>query len=329
MEKVHPKLLEKILARNLAEGGGGKSSTPRSEFKGGKGGRKSLFPEDIPKDWNGIANLSSTKLDAFQSPIKRRFLPSTTNSNASAADLLQFDSPAVPLTMRYDQHNLTSTPTRPEMNPRSFVDEVYEFEESPVVEPPSVMKNWATRGYDDLLSAEVVSPLGAKESEVVGEGSRRGFEEEEEEPIGRASIFGEGAGTTARIDELLEGHSFARILDDDEQDGQFLEEGEGTGGFEFQGEDVDEGSFADEGLSAEGYQPIDDIGLGRGRLDVPEDTLFGMPQRGTGRGEEDSFEVGKNGFKLQGMNDMDTLHGGQLLESEPFEASPLANRGRD
>ena len=329
MERVHPKLLEKILARNLLEGGGagGKSSTPRSEFK--KGGRKSLFPEDIPKDWNGIANLSSTKLDAFQSPIKRRFVPST-NPNATA-DLLQFDSPAVPLTMQYsnDQHNMTSTPTRPESNARSFVEGVYQFEESPVVEPPSVMKNWATRGYDDLLSAEVVSPLGAKEGEVVGEGSRRGYEEEDE-PIARTSIFGEGAGTTARIDELLEGNSFARILDDDEQEAQFgMEEEEGTGGFQFQGdEEGDEGSFADEGLSVEeGYQPIENPGHGRAGLEVPEDTLFGMPQRRGG--EEDSFEGEKKGFKLQGMSEMDTLHGGQLLDSVPFEASPLANRGRD
>ena len=328
MNKVHPKLLEKILARNLAGAAGATSSTPRSEFKKA-GGRKSLFPEDIPKDWNGIANLSSTKLDAFQSPIKRRFVPST-NPNATA-DLLQFDSPAVPLTMQYSSnpHNLTSTPTRPESHARSFVDDVYQFEESPIVEPPSVLKNWATRGYDDL-QLDAVSPLGAKAGEVLGEGSRRGFEEEEEEeePLARTSIFGEGAGTTARIDELLEGNSFARILDDDEQEAQFgIEEEEGTGGFEFQGEEGDEGSFADEGLSAEGFQPIES--LHRGRLEMPEDTLFGMPQRAAGA-EDDSFEGGKsNGFRLQGLNDMDTLHGGQLLESEPFEASPLANRGRD
>ncbi|BGP06473.1 hypothetical protein JCM10049v2_002295 [Rhodotorula toruloides] len=90
-------------------------------------------------------------------------------------------------------------------------------------------------------------------------------------------------------------------------------------------------------------------GGGRGlRLpgqDGPEDTLFGMPP---GRGgadaakagrtarfadvEDDSFtdsggvDGGKSGFRLHGLSDMETLHGGELLSSEPFQASPLAGK---
>ncbi|KWU44183.1 hypothetical protein RHOSPDRAFT_34195 [Rhodotorula sp. JG-1b] len=95
---------------------------------------------------------------------------------------------------------------------------------------------------------------------------------------------------------------------------------------------------------------------GRGALrlpgqDGPEDTLFGMPAgrggpaRTTNAGgggkrvaysaveEDDTFtddhapaNGGRSGFRLHGLDDMATLHGGELLSSEPFQASPLAQR---
>ncbi|GAA5975849.1 hypothetical protein JCM10908_005300 [Rhodotorula pacifica] len=99
---------------------------------------------------------------------------------------------------------------------------------------------------------------------------------------------------------------------------------------------------------------------GRGALrlpgqDGPEDTLFGMPA-GRGGGsravpanagppaegkrvtyaaveEDDTFtddqahaDGGRSGFRLHGLDDMATLHGGELLSSEPFQASPLAQK---
>ncbi|GAA5866525.1 hypothetical protein JCM3774_004000 [Rhodotorula dairenensis] len=104
---------------------------------------------------------------------------------------------------------------------------------------------------------------------------------------------------------------------------------------------------------------------GRGPLrlpgqDGPEDTLFGMPAgrggnaaaatdagRPTGAAtaggkrvayaaveEDDTFtddqaqvdNGGRSGFRLHGLDDMATLHGGELLSSEPFQASPLAQK---
>ncbi|GAA6005871.1 hypothetical protein JCM11491_004042 [Sporobolomyces phaffii] len=71
------KLLDKILRKNLASPAVGRpgpgSSTPgRPARAGGGGGGKMQFPPDLPREWNGIANLSHTALDAFPSPIKRR-----------------------------------------------------------------------------------------------------------------------------------------------------------------------------------------------------------------------------------------------------------------
>ncbi|POY72466.1 hypothetical protein BMF94_4292 [Rhodotorula taiwanensis] len=102
---------------------------------------------------------------------------------------------------------------------------------------------------------------------------------------------------------------------------------------------------------------------GRGALrlpgqDGPEDTLFGMPAgrsaatggapgpnaNATGKRvayavEEESDDTftddqaragaaagGRSGFRLHGVDDMATLHGGELLSSEPFQASPLAQK---
>lgn len=325
-EMVHPKLLEKILARNLDAAMSpfpqSKSSTPRgaarSAIKPTTAPRssKTLFPEDLPAHWDGIANLSTTRLDAFQSPIKQRMTRSTVDSGS----LPGFDSPAVPLTMRYDlpsnAKKFTSTPSR-NAAAKLLVKNAFEFEDSPVIDPPSVMKNWATRGYDDFsLANSSASPLGANGTTGGGEYSRR--EEAAEEEYVPQSHFGEGAGTTAKIDDLLEGDSFARIVDDEVRFGEDPEEEEEP----FQ--------FRDEAEGGEESYVEEDAGhpaMRLGALDGPEDTLFGMPQRARQQ-EEDSFEFG-NQFQLQGMNDMDTLHGGQLLDSEPFEKSPLAGRGRD
>ncbi|GAA5998390.1 DASH complex subunit ASK1 [Rhodotorula paludigena] len=117
----------------------------------------------------------------------------------------------------------------------------------------------------------------------------------------------------------------------------------------------------DEGYSRDGdeLQPLGGAGGHRAlRLpgqDGPEDTLFGMPPaRGAGAaaaqaasrrvtyadphgdsvdgqgegGEDDSFdeEARRSGFRLHGLSEMETLHGGELLSSEPFQASPLAGR---
>ncbi|GAA5995977.1 hypothetical protein JCM5350_006980 [Sporobolomyces pararoseus] len=107
-------------------------------------------------------------------------------------------------------------------------------------------------------------------------------------------------------------------------------------------------------------------GFGNKLLDGPEDTLFGMPQGGgqqqqqqqsqrtyqelqpTEEDDEDTFtqtqeqepssssskkrnQGGRDdgrggGFRLHGLSEMETLHGGELLSSEPFQASPLAGR---
>lgn len=74
-DKTHSALLEKILRKGLASpapsriGRGPDSSTPSGAPATGS---RLKFPSDVPKNWDGIANLSTASLNSFPSPIKRR-----------------------------------------------------------------------------------------------------------------------------------------------------------------------------------------------------------------------------------------------------------------
>ena len=108
-DQAHSKLLDKILRKNLASPAppraGPGSSTPGRPNAARTGNNKIAFPPDLPKEWDGIANLSQTSLDAFPSPIKRR--QSTSTEDSFAAHLI-----APPSTLRHPSY-LTSSPALP------------------------------------------------------------------------------------------------------------------------------------------------------------------------------------------------------------------------
>lgn len=108
-DQAHTKLLDKILRKNLASPAppraGPGSSTPGRPNTARTGGSKIAFPPDLPKEWDGIANLSQTSLDAFPSPIKRR--QSTSTEDSFASHLI-----APPSTLRHPSY-LTSSPALP------------------------------------------------------------------------------------------------------------------------------------------------------------------------------------------------------------------------
>lgn len=353
--KHHPALLQKILRKNLASPA---PPTPR-----GKGKGKLLFPSEASGNWNGIADLSNTSLAAFASPIKRqgdaadesgwddhlaagahsRHLSSSpAPSRGEFASLIMSPAPRA---------GSSRTPAK-EAAQRMSKDVYNAVDDSPFLSPPSVMKNWGTRNYD-LINDSIQEPSFAPSP---SEGKRKGFEEEaygdDDEPsfelappTGNAAALADfGGGTTARIDDLLNEQSFARLVDDDEfgqrnldeQDESYTVDAEHAGGAahgQYAQDEDEEQYLVEEGISV-------DVANG------PEDTLFGMGAKGHAAGgrsrsllfqgdeeDDDSFQGGSGGaegsqFRMMGPNDMDTLHGGALLESEPFEGSPLAGRDR-
>ncbi|GAA5905437.1 uncharacterized protein JCM6883_006395 [Sporobolomyces salmoneus] len=77
--KPQSKLLDKILRQNL-------TSSPAAS-KGSHSRKKpQQFPPDVPRQWNGIADLSHTALDAFPSPIKRRLSVASTTGGGGDED---------------------------------------------------------------------------------------------------------------------------------------------------------------------------------------------------------------------------------------------------
>lgn len=297
-------LLGNLLNKNLMSG--------RKSFGADSPQERMEFPPEVTKGWNGIANLSTIGLDAFQSPIK----PSNSNFTAqkpksrskyNESSLLLFDSPIVPATMQYSYQpspmpisnsKYESTPGRPKAMDRE--SNLMEFRDSPIIEPPSVMKNWNTRGYGQQTD----SPI----STYKDKGKGKQIEIESPEMI---SNFGEGVGTTQRIDLLLEsGDELARIVNDEEDE----EELELNPEEDYQFDD----SYLLESLS----QPDPSTNLlGEG----PEDTLFGMQQRRNKNLVEDSFELEK-GFQLRGaVQYEDTMHGGVYI-ADVGPGSPLDGR---
>ncbi|GAA5851268.1 hypothetical protein JCM3766R1_006046 [Sporobolomyces carnicolor] len=170
-------------------------------------------------------------------------------------------------------------------------------------------------------------------------------DDDREEPETQSGT--DGAGTRDRYDE----ESFVEEDEDRQAEPSYV--AGGGGAYE------DESFNIERGLKGAG---IGGGGFGNRLLDGPEDTLFGMPQQsqpsqaqarqsssvsqasaygyGGEQGEDTFTETqeplrtaaardggrGQGGFRLHGMGEMETLHGGDLLSSEPFQASPLAGR---
>ncbi|GAA5976551.1 hypothetical protein JCM11641_001337 [Rhodosporidiobolus odoratus] len=181
-DKAHSALLKKILHKNMASPArpplhhGPGSSTP------GPGTAKKLqFPPDVPKNWDGIANLSQTSLDAFPSPIKRRTSTASSMADGSFAHPPSsirsyggsyISSPARPPRLDSSLNASTSTLRRQPISSsatapsslafsrtpakeaaRRTAQNVYnaldpfDLLDSPMLEPPSALKNPATAVY--------------------------------------------------------------------------------------------------------------------------------------------------------------------------------------
>ncbi|BGP23220.1 DASH complex subunit ASK1 [Rhodotorula toruloides] len=424
-DKTHSALLEKILRKGLASpapsrvGRGPESSTPSGAPATGS---RLKFPSDVPKNWDGIANLSTTSLNSFPSPIKRRTGAQNDSmfgappSIASSRAYLSSPAPpasssaftsrrAPPSTAASSSSFLSRTPAK-EAARRTALN-VYDSLalDSPPLElaPPTMRfddlfgngQEEKTPGLDSPSQRSTLSqPGGALRSGASAAGNDSYLASAPAQPsfVDRSptQVFAQhdsssssvsrdvpladfGGGTTANIDDLLAGaptmtydhrhNPLAGPIDPQQYAGIVNDDGEPhqpTGGYgadeSFTGDAEDDQPHHLNRREEPTYTGYDDYeqslaghGGGRGlRLpgqDGPEDTLFGMPP---GRGgadaakaggtarfadvEDDSFtdsggvDGGKSGFRLHGLSDMETLHGGELLSSEPFQASPLAGK---
>ncbi|KAK4058373.1 hypothetical protein OIO90_000531 [Microbotryomycetes sp. JL221] len=398
-------LLQRILTKHTAPsprpgaGSGNSKLGPTSSTPGHA--TRFLLDHDVPKGWEGIADLSKTPLSAFGSPMRRRpdsvqpdplgSIKQPTFGVSPARTTSARDSQAQTASQTNEGRSylfaspaLSRTPAKEAA--RRMTQDMYHavmgggVEESPL-EPPSAMKEWTTRQYNFGTTDENFAPTSPSEGKSFRQhlggdslsipSSRQFDRESMSQGADRLqSSLADFGGTTAKIDDLIAGgdHSFAQLVDDGDELGRRFddhlhladesytldqpEESDGladSGHVGGGGTDTLEHSYViDEGVSE------DDFALRR--IAPPEDTLFGTAapnqsvradQSKAGRsgvgGDRSVFEEDTafgpraaardgsqqvDGFRVLGAVDH-TLHGGQLLESEPFDASPLQGRYRD
>ncbi|KAK9900747.1 hypothetical protein P389DRAFT_16939 [Cystobasidium minutum MCA 4210] len=225
--------------------------------------------------------------------------------------------------------------------------------DSPPLDPPSVVKNWATRGYTTHFpppgSAQKVLPTEGSAKHDQSHRSQLLVPLAEGEDSFEAEFEDEQAGLPAPPPQPNFGH-LADEGDEHVQEGGGFNAGEASGngddwGDSFEGrsgEDDDDNSGFDEPAQI----PLNDEQGGAEEGDsfsdisrsLDDETVFGAKrgrvsndpnQLGYGLHPSDALDPNSRQahlFRLQAQNDMVTLHGGNLLESQPFEASPLAGR---
>ncbi|KAM0749523.1 hypothetical protein T439DRAFT_51922 [Meredithblackwellia eburnea MCA 4105] len=288
----HPLLLEKVLRKNQNQQNGAGAIVDPSPAKPAK---KLVLPPSIPQGWSGLADLGQLT----QTPAKEA-------ARRMARDVYDHFAP------------------QEERQEKGGVD-------SPLPSPPSAVKHY------QRLS---MMPRGSPSPSPGGQAGDGQEDEEEEEGVGIGNAMDqfEFGAETARIEDLLSGGrgEFDGIVDDDghhhlgvEGEEELTDGLSGEGGGLVGGESFTEAQH-DEYDDEEGEGDVSRI-VGSG----PEDTLFGIGRNNTSRApqsfrHDDTFDSpgvggGKSGFRVMG-NVEETLHGGILLESEPFEASPLAGR---
>lgn len=227
--------------------------------------------------------------------------------------------------------------------------------DSPVLEPPSVVKNWATRGYTTHLQSSAVhqsashpadSPrttIAPSPSAMLADAEDDSFEAEFDQPLvpppqpkfSHLADSGDEVGSRHHQDDTAGDDGWGDSFEDGEED-------EGASMDDPVPPIVYENGIAN-GVVANGDQ---DGSFDESRSFGDEETVFGARRasavphnkgapgvQGYGATDEDGFlrpshAMAPEDFRMKGLaaEDMVTLHGGKLLESQPFEASPLAGR---
>ena len=396
-------LLQKVLIKNLVR----KDGRPNASTPARKSVRDTALPDDLPKQWNGIADLSTTPLTSFDSPQKPSSImiqpvpkigqtrtrksqpgapiPYSSCSSPSNSSLIlnmtaniddksyarsfamqNYDPPAFSVS----KTRLTKTPAkeaarlitrvvlhRAALRNGAALEDI--GAESPMLDPPSVVKNWATRGYTgNIQQKHPGNALARSPSKSIHSVPRstedtrqRGFEKNNFQHAGDDEESFEAEFEPYEHEDAPPSQpDFGHLADSGER---AHERGEGIAddwddSFEGEGASIDKEMKAGDGLFEETDIPISgDPGQDyyaeqsfENSSSFDEETVFGAkaaarssyapPGSAYEMHQEDGLHpmLGDSAFQLRGpgADDMVTLHGGRLLESQPFEASPLAGR---
>ncbi|KAH9818280.1 hypothetical protein DFH28DRAFT_110053 [Melampsora americana] len=147
------------------------------------------FPSEVnDPDWNGIADLRKTNLESFTSPSKKKTQPYISESSKKGKSreweeedsIMAGISPPQTLHFSVPRSKLARTPAKEaaRLVTRDILETARfragyanpaDLEDSPLPEPPSVLREWNARGYESMFR---------KRTGV--ESNRKGFEEEDD-----------------------------------------------------------------------------------------------------------------------------------------------------
>ncbi|KNZ61767.1 hypothetical protein VP01_135g3 [Puccinia sorghi] len=335
-------LLHQALLRDTMSGNHKRQtiSTPAKSRSHRGSGIASLPPEVADPEWDGIADLRKVHLDAFVDSSKNPSRPFHHGGSPDrAGDSLQSEaeeslragfSPPQTIHFSVPRSKLAQTPSKEAA--RLITRDVLEtarlragyanpmdLEDSPPLEPPSVLREWKQRGYESLFKSQADEEAQPSYSSALGGPSR-------EVSLSRALIDlreGENTASTSR--------SPARDSQRADREDPFNEPSTAK---------HPSRASQPSGRSvpvARGHETMEDS------LDSPPDspTLFGIrrdskpqPQQSfasavpqvPARPNSRAAERASQAFVPMRPEQIDTFFGGNLLESECFEPSPLQGK---
>lgn len=336
------------------------SKTPLSSFDSPQKSTISRFSAASSEQPGGkpMPQSASSSIATIDSPAQPRTGALEYDASASFADFIRkFNPPANSLAMS----RLSKTPakeaarlvTRDVLKDAVLrsggaqlgMDSPGNFSAELDLEPPSVLKNWATRGYTTQgIAAEQSQQQHGQSPSFADSPAHMSRTMQQQQPLQMLATEDEDLEDSFEA-EFDAGPppqpNFRHLADEGDELGLSQGAGIGTsqvqqhtdrpaGGDDwedsFDGRDEEGASFEDNQPAAGHYNdqevPLKDEG----------DSFDSNASRSSGGGEEETLFGAQRqnreseAFRLNGPDDMVTLHGGQLLESQPFEASPLAGR---
>lgn len=366
---LHQVIMKNMISKNHERPNVSTPMKPKTKRSDRTSGRL-VFPTEVTQpNWDGITDLRKTTLDGFASPSKMHRVqqgPSEVLDKGKSREWEDEDSAMAgispPQTLHFSipRSKLARTPakeaarlvTRDVLETARFragYANPFDLEDSPILEPPSVLREWSARGYDAMYR-----------DRTGVEANRKGFEEEVD-----------AHNTTQQPDDTLRLSSRTQDASTDNRPSGSrdvskslidLRDGD-TDRLSSQGpydhlEDRDDplgkrpmyDSSEDEGPSLLAAKRIMLSNTNRHSSDQPKPsnicdevgnaspTLFGV-QAGPSQSTRDGRSSGRiqaGTSRNQGApapqfvpmqpDEIDTFFGGDLLESECFEPSPLQGK---
>ncbi|EGG03603.1 uncharacterized protein MELLADRAFT_109120 [Melampsora larici-populina 98AG31] len=383
---LHQVIMKNMIQTNHSRPKVSTPAKPRGIGPEGTSGRIAFPAEVNDPGWNGIADLRKTTLESFTSPSKKKLQPCIGESSkkGKSREWEEEDSmmagipPPQTLHFSVPRSKLARTPAKEaaRLVTRDILETARfragyanpaDIEDSPLIEPPSVLREWNARGYESMFR-----------NRTGVESNRKGFEEEgdslnsiqQDESTLQLQAGSKDATIESRASQSRDS---SKLQPSQSRDGSNLQPSQTRDvskslidlwagdserlsikgpydHLEDRDEFIGKRPLPDSSFDEESWQPDPKrVSLSRSHEDKPDEqdrsyeegsslplspTLFGVGKMSNNQNQFESSRAGPSNvlrgslhpFVPMQPEQMDTFFGGDLLESECFEPSPLQGK---